>query len=217
MKFFLDTANVAEIKKGVEMGLVDGVTTNPSLIAKTGREARQVLEEICHLVPGPVSAEVLATDVAGMVAEGKRLAAIADNIAVKIPMTADGLRAVRVLRAEDIAVNVTLVFSATQALLVAKAGATFVSPFIGRLDDVSHEGMDLIDDIVQIYANYEFDTEIIVASVRHPVHVLESARLGADIVTVPFDVLLKLMQHPLTDIGIKKFLDDAKKIPGTYI
>jgi len=213
MKFFIDTADIKEIKTAVEYGLIDGVTTNPSLISKTGKDLYTVLNEICSVVNGPISAEVVSTKSPDMIKEAKELAKIHKNIAVKIPLTPDGLKATRALSQEGIRVNVTLIFSAIQALLAAKAGASFVSPFIGRLDDISHVGMDLVEEIVTIFDNYAFDTEIIVASIRHPVHVLEAALLGADIATIPFKVLDQLAKHPLTDSGIKQFLADWKKVP----
>jgi len=211
MKFFLDTANVDEIKEAFSMGMVDGVTTNPSLIAKEGRDFEEVIKEICGIVDGPVNAEVISVDTEGMLKEARHLASIRDNIVIKIPMTVDGLKATRRLAEESIKTNVTLIFSPLQALMAAKAGATFVSPFIGRLDDLSHEGMLLVEQIVEIYSNYAFDTEIIVASIRNPLHVLESALIGADIATIPFNVLSKLASHPLTDKGLKSFLDDWSK------
>ena len=211
MKFFIDTANVEEIRKGLALGMVDGVTTNPSLVAKESRPFIEILKEICGMVEGPVSAEVVALDAEGMLAEARELAKLAGNIVIKIPMTEEGLRAVKRLSEEGIKTNVTLVFSATQALLAAKAGATFVSPFVGRLDDIAQNGMDLIADIMTIYRNYGFTTEVIVASVRHPMHVLESARIGADIATIPYKVIAQLAKHPLTDIGIQKFLADWEK------
>jgi transaldolase len=213
MKIFIDTANLSEIKEANSIGLIDGVTTNPSLVAREKKPARELLRDICACVSGPVSAEVIALDSAGMVAEARELSAIAGNIVVKIPLTREGLKAVRTLSREGIKTNVTLCFSATQALLVAKAGASFVSPFIGRLDDISQVGMDIIRDIKQIFSNYNFKTEIIVASVRNPLHVLEAAKAGADIATIPFAVIEQLIKHPLTDIGIARFLDDHKKIP----
>ncbi len=209
MKFFIDTADTDEIRDLAASGLLDGVTTNPSLVAKTGRDFFAVVAEICDLVDGPVSAEVAATDHETMLAEGRRLAGIADNIAIKVPLTMDGLKTCRALADAGTMVNVTLCFSASQAILAAKAGATFVSPFVGRLDDISEDGMALIADIVQIYANYPaFETEVLVASIRHPGHIVESARLGADICTIPPDVLRKLANHPLTDKGLAAFLAD---------
>ncbi|MDO5673712.1 MAG: fructose-6-phosphate aldolase [bacterium] len=211
MKFFIDTANVDEIKKALAMAMVDGVTTNPSLVAKESRPFNDILKEICALVEGPVSAEVVSLDAPGMVAEAKELVKIADNIVIKIPMIEEGLKAVKQLTAEGIKTNVTLVFSATQALLAAKAGATFVSPFVGRLDDIAINGMDLIADIMAIYRNYGFTAEVIVASVRHPMHVVDAARIGADIATIPYKVIAQLAKHPLTDIGMQQFLADWEK------
>ena len=211
MKFFIDTANINEIKEAHSMGMVDGVTTNPSLIAKEGGDFKEIIQEICAVVDGPISAEVISLDAEGMLKEARDLAGIHANIVVKVPMTVDGLKATRQLTQEEIKTNVTLVFSPLQALMAAKAGATFVSPFIGRLDDLSQEGLLLVEQIVEIYSNYAFDTEIIVASVRNPLHVLDSALIGADIATIPFDVLAKLAAHPLTDKGIKAFLDDWEK------
>ena len=211
MKFFLDTANIDEIKEAHSMGMVDGVTTNPSLIAKEGRDFETIIKEICAVVDGPISAEVISVDFKGMLAEARKLAAIHDNIVVKIPMTVDGLKATRQLYEEGIKTNVTLVFSPLQALMAAKAGATYVSPFVGRLDDLAQEGLVLVEQIAEIYSNYAYDTEIIVASIRNPLHVLESALIGADIATIPFNVLSKLAAHPLTDKGLKAFLDDWKK------
>ena len=211
MKFFIDTANINEIKEAHSMGMVDGVTTNPSLIAKEGGDFKEIIQEICAVVDGPISAEVISLDAEGMLKEARDLAGIHANIVVKVPMTVDGLKATRQLTQEEIKTNVTLVFSPLQALMAAKAGATFVSPFIGRLDDLSQEGLLLVEQIVEIYSNYAFDTEIIVASVRSPLHVLDSALIGADIATIPFDVLAKLAAHPLTDKGIKAFLDDWEK------
>lgn len=213
MKFFIDTANLDEIRKVVDMGLADGVTTNPSLIAKEHCAFEDRIREICSIVDGPVSAEVISTDVEGMVKEAVKLAEIASNIVVKIPMTTDGLRATKKLAGEGIKTNVTLVFSPLQALLTAKAGANYVSPFIGRLDDISHEGMNLVEDIIQIFDNYAFETEIIVASIRHPIHVLEAAKIGADIATIPYKVIAQLAHHPLTDIGLENFLADWEKMP----
>lgn len=213
MQFFIDTADVEEIKKAHSMGVLDGVTTNPSLIAKTGKPFRAVIEEICSIVDGPISAEVVATDYEGIVAEGRELAKIHDNIVVKVPLLVDGLRAVKTFAAEGIKTNVTLCFSASQALLAAKAGATYISPFVGRLDDISHEGMELIAQVREIYDNYAFDTQILVASVRSPMHVLEAARMAADVATCPFSVIEQLAKHPLTDIGLQKFLADWEKVP----
>jgi transaldolase len=212
MKFFLDTANILEIREANTMGMVDGVTTNPSLIAKEGRGFEDIIREICAIVDGPVSAEVIAVDTRGMIGEAEKLAAIHQNIVVKIPMTIDGMKAVRELAGMGIKTNVTLVFSPLQALMAAKAGATFVSPFVGRLDDLSQTGMALVEQIVDIYSNYAFDTEIIVASIRNPLHVLESALMGADIATIPFGVLKKLADHPMTDKGLKAFLADWEKV-----
>ena len=214
MQFFLDTGNVDEIKQALEWGILDGVTTNPTLIAKTGRPFMEVVKEILQLVDGPVSLETVSRDAKGMVEEGRKLAELGDNVVVKIPMTPEGIIAVQELESEGIPTNVTLVFSPTQALIAAKAGATFVSPFVGRLDDISSEGMKLIRDIKTIFDNYDFDTQIIVASVRHPMHVLEAALIGADICTMPFEVMKKLFQHPLTDKGIELFLQDWEKVPG---
>ncbi len=211
MKIFIDTADVNEIRQASEMGLVDGVTTNPSLVAKTGRSFRDVLREILEVVDGPVSAEVVSTDKEGMLREGRDLAALHENIVVKVPLIAEGLKAVRVLAEEGIRTNVTLCFSAPQALLAAKAGASYISPFVGRLDDISCEGMNLIEDIRTIYDNYGFETEILTASARSPMHFLEAAKLGSDVITAPFSVLLQLLKHPLTDIGLKKFLEDWEK------
>ena len=211
MKIFLDTANVNELKEGVAMGILDGCTTNPSLIAKEKRPFRPLVEEICAIVPGPVSLEVVATDFEGMVKEGKELAQIAPNVVVKCPLTKDGLKAVKTLTGEGMKVNQTLCFSASQALLSAKAGATYISPFLGRLDDISHVGMDLIRQIVSIYANYGFKTQVLAASIRSPLHVVDAALAGAHVATIPFAVLEQLTKHPLTDIGLKKFLDDWNK------
>ena len=211
MKIFIDTANLQEIRDAASMGLVDGVTTNPSLIAKEGRPFRQIITEICSVVDGPISAEVIAADAPGMVKEARNLADIHPNIVAKIPMTAEGLKAAKTLGKEKIHCNVTLVFSPNQALLAAKAGASFVSPFIGRLDDIGHRGMDLIEQVLTIYDHYDFATEVIVASIRHPLHVVEAALLGADICTIPYKVILQLTQHPLTDKGIAQFLADWKK------
>lgn len=211
MKFFIDTANIEEIKKGLEMGMVDGVTTNPSLIAREKKPFAQILEEICAIVDGPISAEVVSLDAEGMLVEGRQLAALKANIVIKVPMITEGLKAVKQFAAEGIKTNVTLVFSATQALLAAKAGATYVSPFVGRLDDISLTGMDLVSDIMTIYDNYGYQTEVIVASIRNPVHVLDAALIGADIATIPYNVIAQLAKHPLTDIGMEKFLADWEK------
>jgi len=211
MKFFIDTANIDEIKKGVAMGMVDGVTTNPSLIAKESQPFEEILAGICKIVDGPVSAEVVSLEAEGMVAEGKELAKISDNIVIKVPMIVEGLKATKMLAAEGIKTNVTLVFSANQALLAAKAGAAFVSPFVGRLDDIGVSSMDLISDIVTIYDNYGYQSEIIVASIRSPQHVLDSALLGADIATIPYKVIAQLAKHPLTDKGMEQFLADWEK------
>ncbi len=211
MKFFIDTANIEEIKKANELGMVDGVTTNPSLVAKEGREFKELLEEICSIVNGPVSAEVVSVEAEGMLREARDLAGIADNIVVKVPLIEEGLKAARVLSKEGIKTNVTLCFSPVQALMAAKAGATYVSPFIGRLDDISQVGMELVEQIVTIYDNYGFETEVIVASVRNPTHVLDAALMGADIATIPYKVISQLVKHPLTDIGLEKFLADWKK------
>jgi transaldolase len=219
MKFFIDTANLDEIREAAELGIIDGVTTNPSLVAKEGCKNREdfkkLIYEICEVVQGPVSAEVVSTDAEGMVKEAKELAKIHEHVVVKIPMITDGLKATRQLAVEGIKSNVTLVFSPLQALLAAKAGATYVSPFVGRLDDISQTGMELVAQILEIYQNYIFETEIIVASVRNPLHVLEAALMGADVATIPFKVVDQLAQHPLTDIGMKKFLDDWKRVEAT--
>lgn len=213
MKIFIDTGDIGEIREAAAMGAVDGVTTNPSLLAKAGRALRPTIEEICDIVDGPVSAEVLATDTQGILDEGRELAKIHPNVYVKVPLISEGLKAVRVFSSEGIHTNVTLCFSPTQAMLAAKAGATIVSPFVGRLDDVSDDGMDLIEQIMTIYTNYDFQTEVLVASVRHPVHVVQAALMGAHISTLPFKVIQQLAKHPLTDMGLSKFLEDAKKIP----
>lgn len=211
MKFFIDTANLEEIKKGLAMGMVDGVTTNPSLVARENKTFEEILAEICKIVDGPVSAEVVSLEAEGMLAEARRLAKISENIVVKIPMIVEGLKAVKTLAAEGIKTNVTLIFSAAQALLAAKAGATYVSPFVGRLDDIGNPGMDLVGDIVTIYDNYGYQSEIIVASVRSPQHVLDAALLGADIATIPYKVIAQLAKHPLTDLGMAQFLADWEK------
>lgn len=211
MKIFLDTANIEEIKKAVELGLIDGVTTNPTLIAKENVDFKTRIKEICELVKGPVSAEVIGTKSEEMIEEAKILAKISSHVVVKIPMTEEGIKATKVLTREGIKTNLTLIFTPLQALVAAKAGATYVSPFVGRLDDISNEGMKLVEDIKKIFTNYSFQTEIIVASIRHPEHILRAAKIGADIVTVPLNVLIKIMKHPLTDIGLETFLKDWEK------
>jgi transaldolase len=213
MQFFIDTADVGEIKKALALGVCDGVTTNPSLVAKTGRAFPDVLREIVSLVPGPISAEVTATETEGMLREARHYAKFGPQVVIKVPLIVEGLKAVKVLSQEGVKTNVTLCFSAVQALLAAKAGATYVSPFVGRLDDVSQDGMSLIADIVQIYRNYGFATKVLVASVRHPIHVLEAAKLGAHVATIPYAVVEQLARHPLTDVGLKKFLADWEKVP----
>lgn len=213
MKIFIDTADIAEIRDAAAMGLVDGVTTNPSLVAKTGRPLKDLIVEICDVVDGPISAEVHATDYEGIVSEGRELAKLHRNIVVKVPLIADGIKAVRTFTAEGIKTNVTLCFSATQGLLAAKAGATYISPFIGRIDDVSGEGMKLIQELVTIYDNYELPTQVLAASIRHPMHVVDCALVGAHAATIPHKVILQLLKHPLTDAGLAQFLADAKKIP----
>ena len=213
MKFFIDTADVDEIRKAIDLGLCDGVTTNPSLVAKTGRPFDDVLKEIVGLVHGPVSAEVTAVDFAGMMKEARVYAKFAPNVVVKVPLILEGLKAVKALTEEGIRTNVTLCFSASQALLAAKAGATYVSPFVGRLDDVSEDGMALIAQILEIYRNYDFGTQVLVASVRNPLHVVQAARMGADVATIPFSVLAQLAKHPLTDLGLARFLADWEKVP----
>jgi len=213
MNFFIDTADIEEIKTALEWGLVDGVTTNPSLVAKTGRTLKEVVDDIVKVVDGPISVEVVSMDAEGMIAEGRELAKIHENIVIKVPMNLEGLKACRTLADEEIGVNMTLVFSPMQALLAAKAGALFVSPFVGRLDDISSSGMELIHDIVQIYDNYGYDTEVLVASVRSPMHVYEAAMGGADVCTIPFNVIGQLVKHPLTDSGIEKFMKDWENVP----
>lgn len=212
MKFFIDTANIEQIKEAAAMGVLDGVTTNPSLIAKENGKFEDIIRQICEIVDGPISAEVVATDHDGVIAEAKKLAAIHKNIVVKVPCIVEGLKATKTLKGMGIGVNMTLVFSVSQAILAAKAGAMFVSPFIGRLDDISEHGMDLVEQIVTIYENYGFDTEVLVASVRNPTHVVDAALIGADIITMPFDVIKKLAKHPLTDVGLQKFLSDWEKV-----
>ncbi|HEX7342764.1 MAG TPA: fructose-6-phosphate aldolase [bacterium] len=214
MKFFIDTANLDEIRSAASMGLLDGVTTNPSLVAKEKRDFFELLKEICKIVNGPISAEVVALEAPGMLKEAHVLAKIHENITIKCPMTIEGLKACKSLSGEGIKVNMTLVFSASQAILAAKAGATFVSPFVGRLDDVSTDGMELIEQIVTIYENYDFTTEILVASVRHPIHVVQAALIGAHVVTMPYKVIEQLAKHPLTDVGIDRFLKDWEKVAG---
>ncbi|HXG37648.1 MAG TPA: fructose-6-phosphate aldolase [Bacteroidota bacterium] len=211
MKFFIDTANIDEIKEAASLGVLDGVTTNPSLVAKEGKDFRKLLEEICAIVDGPISAEVVSTDLDGIMKEARELSKIHKNIVVKVPLIKEGLKAVKCLKNEGIRTNVTLCFSPNQALMAAKAGAYFISPFIGRLDDISQTGMELIKQVVTIYRNYHFETEVLVASVRHPVHVVEAAMIGAHICTMPFKVIDQLIKHPLTDIGLEKFLADWKK------
>jgi transaldolase len=213
VEIFLDTADVDEIRDAASLGVLDGVTTNPTLVARSGRAMREVLTEICEIVRGPVSAEVLSVEYDAMLAEARDLATIAPNIVVKIPLIADGLRAVKTLTAEGIETNVTLCFSPLQALMAAKAGATYISPFVGRLDDIGHDGMDVVARIVECYRNYDLDTKVLVASVRTPSHVLESISLGADVATVPHKVIHQLLKHPLTDSGLERFLADAAKIP----
>jgi transaldolase len=213
MQFFIDTADIEDIKKAHAMGVLDGVTTNPSLIAKTGKPFHDVIRDICELVDGPISAEVVSTDYEGIVREGRELAKMHKNIVVKVPLLVEGLKAVKTFSDEGIKTNVTLCFSPTQALLAAKAGATYISPFVGRLDDVSFEGMELIQQILEIYENYGFETQVLVASVRSPMHVLNAARLGAHVATCPLSVIEQLAKHPLTDIGLAKFLADWEKVP----
>jgi transaldolase len=212
MKFFIDTANLDEIRQAAAMGVLDGVTTNPSLMSKEKGSFKEILTEICKIVPGSVSAEVVATDAEGMIKEGRELAKIADNITVKIPTILEGLKAIKALSSEGIEVNATLIFNCMQGLLVAKAGATYASPFVGRLDDISHDGMDLIEQLVTIYDNYDYNTEVLVASVRTTQHVIESAMMGAHICTMPLKVISQLIKHPLTDIGLQKFLKDWEKV-----
>jgi len=213
MKFFIDTGNIEEIKEGIRLGMVDGVTTNPTLVAKENKDFDTVVKEILEIVEGPVSLEVISLDAEGMIAEGRELAKLADNVVVKVPMLTEGLKATKILSNEGIRVNQTLVFSPIQALMAAKAGAAYVSPFVGRLDDISHIGMDLVEQIITIFDNYDFDCEVLVASVRNPLHVLEAALMGADVATIPFKVLVQLAKHPLTDIGVDKFLADWEKVP----
>lgn len=213
MKFFIDTANISEIKEGLSLGMVDGVTTNPSLVAREKKDFDTVIREILEIVTGPVSLEVVSLEAQGMLKEGRKLAKLGDNVVIKVPITTEGLKATKIFAEEGIRVNQTLIFSPVQALMAAKAGAAYVSPFVGRLDDISQRGMELVDQIISIYSNYGFETEIIVASVRHPIHVLEAALMGADIATIPFKVIDQLAKHPLTDKGIDAFLADWKKVP----
>jgi transaldolase len=213
MQIFIDTADIEEIRDAAAMGVIDGVTTNPSLVAKTGRPFKDVLVDICEVVDGPISAEVVATDYEGIVSEARKLAAMHENIVVKVPLIAEGLKAVRTLTDEGIRTNVTLCFSPTQGLLAAKAGATYVSPFVGRIDDISGNGMEVVEQLVAIYQNYGLSTQVLVASVRHPVHVVQASLIGADVATIPHKVIHQLVKHPLTDIGLERFLADAKKIP----
>jgi len=217
MKIFIDTANLDEIKQAMALGVCDGVTTNPTLVSKEGKDFKEQILEICKTVPGPISAEAVSLDLDGMLEEARTISSWAKNLVIKIPMTEDGIKAVKILRNEGIKTNVTLVFSVNQALLAAKSGATYVSPFIGRLDDIGEEGMNLVTDILTVYRNYNFSTEVIVASVRHPMHVVQAAILGAHIATVPFSVIRQMFKHPLTDIGIKRFLDDWAKLPKKEI
>jgi transaldolase len=217
MKIFIDSGNIKEIQALVPLGIIDGVTTNPSLLAKESDDPRAIFREICRLVQGPVSAEVVATEAAGMIAEGRELAGIDEHIVVKVPFTREGVKAVKTLSAEGIRVNVTLIFSATQALLAAKVGAAYVSPFVGRLDDIATDGMGLIKQLVEIYSNYDFATEILVASVRHPMHIVEAARMGAHVCTCPPAVIEACFKHPLTDIGLEKFLKDWEKAQGARV
>jgi transaldolase len=217
MKIFLDTASLAEIREAAALGVVDGITTNPSLLSKEKGDPEEILVEICKTVDGPISAEVTATDAEGMVREGRHYASLHKNIVVKCPCTTEGLKATKTLTAEGKRVNMTLIFSPTQALLAAKAGARFVSPFVGRLDDIATPGMELVSDIIQIFDHYDYDCEVLAASLRHPIHVLEAARMGADIGTMPMSVFQALIKHPLTDIGLKKFLDDWEKVKATLV
>jgi transaldolase len=212
MKFFIDTANLDEIREAASFGILDGVTTNPSLVSKEGKNFKKLLEEIVKIVDGPISAEVVATDYDGIIKEGYELAKIHNNIVIKIPLIKEGLKAVKTLTTDGVKVNATLCFSPSQALLAAKAGATYISPFVGRLDDISSDGMGLIEQIIRIYRNYDYKTEVLVASIRHPIHLVEAALMGADVATIPFSVINKLFKHPLTDIGLDKFLSDWRKL-----
>jgi transaldolase len=214
MKLFIDSGDIGEIREAQAMGAIDGVTTNPSLLAKGGLPTKKAIAQICEIVDGPISAEVVATDTDGILREGRELAAIHPNVVVKVPLIADGLKAVKVFTGEGINTNVTLCFSAPQALMAAKAGATYISPFVGRIDDAGGDGMDLIEQIVTIYKNYDLATQVLTASVRHPNHFIQAALIGSHVATVPYDVILKLLKHPLTDIGLARFLEDAKKIPS---
>lgn len=213
MKIFIDSADLKEIKDAAAMGVIDGVTTNPTLVAKSGKAFEQVIREIVEIVDGPISAEVLSTDYEGIIREGKHLASIHKNIVVKVPLIAEGIRAVKTFTQEGIRTNVTLCFSAPQALLAAKAGASYISPFVGRIDDVGGDGLELVGQIVSIYNNYGYETEVLAASIRHPVHLVRCAQMGADVCTIPYKVIMQLLDHPLTDLGLAKFLEDAKKIP----
>lgn len=213
MKFFIDTANIKEISEANDLGIIDGVTTNPSLISKEGRDFKDLVREICDIVDGPISVEAVSTEAKAMVSEARGLSKIHKNVVVKIPICGEGLRAIKILSKEGIRINTTLIFSPSQALLAAKAGAAYVSPFVGRLDDISHVGMDLVGQIITIFGNYNLDTEVIVASIRNPIHLVDAAMAGADIATIPFNVIQQLLKHPLTDIGIKKFLEDWEKVP----
>ncbi|HET8940175.1 MAG TPA: fructose-6-phosphate aldolase [Polyangiales bacterium] len=213
MKIFIDSADLNEIKDAAAMGVIDGVTTNPSLVAKTGKPFEKVIREIVEVIDGPISAEVIATDYEGIIREGKVLAAIHPNIVVKVPLIAQGIRAVKTFSQEGIRTNVTLCFSAPQALLAAKAGATYISPFLGRIDDIGGDGLELVGQICSIYNNYGYETEVLAASIRHPVHLVRCAQMGADVATIPYKVIMQLLDHPLTDLGLAKFLEDAKKIP----
>lgn len=213
MKIFIDSADINEIREAQKLGVIDGVTTNPSLISKTGRPFDEVVKEICAEVSGPISLEVISLDSEGMIAEARKLAKISENVVVKVPMTTEGLKAVKILHEESIKTNVTLVFSPVQALLAAKAGATYISPFVGRLDDIGHNGMEMVDQILEILGNYSFEAEVIVASIRNPLHVIDAALMGAGVATIPFKVIQQLAKHPLTDIGIERFLKDWEKVP----
>jgi len=211
MKFFIDTANIKEISEAASFGIVDGVTTNPSLVAKEGKNFQELLKEIVSIVNGPISAEVISTEYSGILREAEELAKIHENIVIKVPLIKEGIKAVKTLTEKGIKTNVTLCFSPSQALLAAKAGATYISPFVGRLDDISHDGMKLISQIIQIYKNYDYKTQVLVASIRHPLHLVDAALMGADVATIPFSVIEKLFKHPLTDLGLEKFLADSKK------